>query len=91
MNREGRIESDSAISGAASEPAGLNRLLAAAEAKSFCIVLLDDTLRLSRNLSGVEPKRKHIRVAENLLTSLRNPSPDFHLTRQLELRSRLVP
>jgi site-specific DNA recombinase len=46
-----QIFSDEAISGATSQRAGLNRLLAAASAKSFDIVLIDDTSRLSRKLS----------------------------------------
>lgn len=45
------LYSDEAISGATSERNGLKRLLAAAEAKSFDIVLIDDTSRLSRKLS----------------------------------------
>jgi site-specific DNA recombinase len=44
------IYPDEAISGATSERAGLKRLLAAAEAKAFDIVLVDDTSRLSRRL-----------------------------------------
>ena len=45
------LYSDSAISGATSEREGLKRLMAAAQAKSFDIVLIDDTSRLSRKLS----------------------------------------
>ncbi|MGO9589036.1 MAG: recombinase family protein [Candidatus Acidiferrales bacterium] len=45
------IYSDEAISGATSERAGLQRLMAAASAKAFDIVLIDDTSRLSRKLS----------------------------------------
>ena len=45
------IYTDEAISGATAERAGLQRMLAAANAKSFEIVLIDDTSRLSRKLS----------------------------------------
>lgn len=48
---ERHIYSDEAISGATSERPGLKRLLAAAEAKSFDVVLIDDTSRLSRKTS----------------------------------------
>ena len=48
---EDHLYSDEAISGATSERAGLKRLMAAATAKSFDIVLIDDTSRLSRKLS----------------------------------------
>lgn len=45
------IYTDEAISGTTSEREGLKRLLAAAEAKLFDIVLIDDTSRLSRRLA----------------------------------------
>ena len=45
------IYTDEAISGATLERAGLQRLIAAANAKSFDIVLIDDTSRLSRKLA----------------------------------------
>jgi site-specific DNA recombinase len=48
---DGHLYSDEAVSGATSERAGLKRLLAAASAKSFDVALIDDTSRLSRNLS----------------------------------------
>ena len=47
------IYSDQAISGATSERAGLKRLMAAANAKSFDIVLFDDTSRLSLKIVGL--------------------------------------
>ncbi len=42
------IYSDEAISGATSERPGLKRLFAAAEAKAFDVILIDDSSRLSR-------------------------------------------
>jgi site-specific DNA recombinase len=48
---DSQIFSDEAISGATAERAGLKRLLAAATSKSFDIVLIDDTSRLSRKLA----------------------------------------
>ena len=57
------IYSDEAISGATSEREGLQRLLAAAEAKCFDIVLIDDTSRLSRKLSDSISLSDRLQVA----------------------------
>jgi site-specific DNA recombinase len=56
------IFTDSAISGASDERAGLKRLLAAAQTKprSFDVILVDDTSRLSRKLSDA------LRIKERL-------------------------
>jgi site-specific DNA recombinase len=48
---DGHLYSDEAISGTTTERAGLKQLMAAALAKPFDVVLIDDTSRLSRQLS----------------------------------------
>ena len=57
------IYSDEAISGATMERAGLQRLLAAALRNAFDIVLVDDTSRLSRQLSDAINLSDRLRFA----------------------------
>ncbi len=57
------IFTDEAISGATSERPGLKRLLAAAESKAFDVVLIDDTSRLSRDMSDSMIFSKRLRFA----------------------------
>ncbi len=54
---------DEAISGATAERAGLKRLLVAANAKPFDVVLIDDTSRLSRKLSDSINLSDHLSFA----------------------------
>jgi site-specific DNA recombinase len=60
---DGHIYSDAAISGATSERAGLKRLMAAAAAKSFDVVLVDDSSRLSRKLADALNLAEQLRFA----------------------------
>lgn len=57
---DGHLYSDEAISGTTTERAGLKSLLAAAQQHAFDVVLIDDTSRLSRQLSD------SIRLADQL-------------------------
>jgi site-specific DNA recombinase len=57
------IYSDAGISGATAQRDGLKQLLAAAKAKSFQVVLIDDTSRLSRKLSDSLNLSEQLRFA----------------------------
>jgi site-specific DNA recombinase len=57
------IYSDAGVSGATAQRDGLKQLLAAAKAKSFQVVLIDDTSRLSRKLSDSLNLSEQLRFA----------------------------